>query len=81
MKSDNPEPALNPELAEKDAHKLQESYETTLQGEDEDENGDDEGEEGDDSVGDDNNNDRDPARLVADNLMDVNGPGLLSNTC
>jgi hypothetical protein len=42
------EPAFNPKLAKKDAHELQESFETTLRGEAED--GDSEGDEGDNSV-------------------------------
>jgi hypothetical protein len=71
------EPTFNPQLAEKDAHKLQESYETALRGEAEDEDGDGEGDEGDDSVGDDG----DPAELAGDDLMDVDSPGLFPNTC
>jgi hypothetical protein len=79
MNSNDSEHALNPELAEKDARELQESYETALRGEDED--GDDEGEEGEDGVGDDNDNDRDPAGLAGGDLMDVDGPGLFPNGC
>jgi hypothetical protein len=67
---------LNPELAEKDARELQESYETALWGEGDDENdGDGEVEEGDDGVVDDDD-DGDPAGLADGNLMDVDGPGL-----
>jgi hypothetical protein len=70
---------LNPELAEKDARELQESYETALRGEGDDENGDGEVEEGDDGVvDDDDDRDGDPssAGLADGNLMDVDGPGL-----
>jgi hypothetical protein len=72
------ERALNPELAERDARELQESYETALWGED----GDGEGVE---SVvdDDDDDDDGDPAGLAGDDLMDVDGPGLfkISTNC
>jgi len=73
------EPALNPELAEKDARELQESYETALRGEGEDGDSDGDGEEGDGVVDDDD--DGDPSGLAGDDLMDVDGPGLFPNAC
>lgn len=73
-----PAAALNPELAEKDARELQESYETALRGEGEDGDEDDEGDEG---VVVDNDDDRDPAGLAGGDLMDVDGPGLFLNIC
>jgi hypothetical protein len=76
MINNDSEPALNPELAEKHARELQESYETALRGEGEDSEGD-EGVQ----VGEDDNGDEDPAGLVGDDLMDVDGPSLFSNTC
>lgn len=83
MNSNNSEPAgaLNPELAEKDARELQETYETALRGEDEEENWDNEGEV-DGGIGDDDDNDRESAGLVGDDMMmDVDGPGLFHDTC
>ena len=70
--------ALNPELAEKDARELQESYETALRGE-----GEDWDEDGDGDVGVivDDNDDGDPAGLAGNDLMDVDGPGRFSNIC
>ena len=76
MINNDSEPALNPELAAKHARELQESYETALWGEGEDSEGD-KGVQ----VGEDNNGDEDPAGLVGDDLMDVDGPSLFSNTC
>ena len=77
------EPAFNPELAKKDACELQESYETALWGEGEDEGDNGEGDEGDDSVGDDDDDDGSPAGLAGNDLMDVDGPGLsqFPNNC
>jgi hypothetical protein len=71
------EHALNPELAERDARELQESYETALRGED----GDGEGVEGvvEGVVDEDDDDDGEPVGLAGDDLMDVDGPGLFQN--
>ena len=72
------EPALNPELAEKYARELQESYDTAIRGEGE--GGDEDGEGDVGAVVDDDDN-ADPVGLAGNDLMDVDGPGLFSNIC
>jgi hypothetical protein len=70
---------VNPELAEKNARELQESYETALRGECEEEDGpgNSEVEEEEEVVNDDD--DGDSAGLATDDMMDVDGPGLSTN--